>query len=134
MRMEMSFPGGLRVDTEMKGFTVSTDQPVKVGGEGSAPAPFDLFLVSIGTCAGLYVLQFCERRGIDTGRLGVAMETTWDPESRRVTTIRIEVRLPADFPEKYIPAVRRAVDQCAVKRHMFEPPEFEIEATLEEPT
>ena len=130
MHMEMSFPGGLRVDTEIKGFTVLTDQPEKVGGAGSAPTPFDLFLASLGTCAGIYVLQFCKKRDIDTGQLGVSMETIRDPDTRHIVTIRIEVRLPEGFPEKYIPAVKRAVDQCTVKRHILEPPEFVVEAQV----
>ena len=130
MHMEMSFPEGLRVDAEIKGFTVKTDQPEKVGGGGSAPAPFDLFLASLGTCAGLFVLQFCQKRDIDTGQLGVSMETVKDPDTRRITTIRFDVRLPAGFPEKYIPAVERAVHQCTVKRHILEPPDFEVEARI----
>lgn len=130
MRVEMSFPGGLRVDADLKGFTVETDQPEKAGGTGSAPAPFDLFIASIGTCAGLYVLQFCKMRDIDTRRLGVSMETIRDPETRRIVTISIEVRLPEGFPEKYLPAVERAVHQCTVKRHMLEPPEFLVETKI----
>ena len=130
MHVEMSFPGGLEVNAEVKGFTVRTDQPEKVGGGGTAPAPFDLFLASLGTCAGLYVLQFCKKRDIDTSQLGVSMETIKDPETRRIATIRIDVRLPEGFPEKYIPAVRRAVDQCTVKRQILEPPEFVVEAKV----
>lgn len=130
MHVEMSFPGGLRVDTEIKGFTIETDQPEKVGGGGSAPAPFDLFLASLGTCAGLYVLQFCKKRDIDTSQLGVSMETFKDPDTRHIVTIRFDVRLPEGFPEKYIPAVERAVHQCTVKRHILEPPEFVVEAKI----
>jgi len=130
MQMEMSFPGGLEVNAEVKGFTIRTDQPEKVGGGGTAPTPFDLFLASIGTCAGLYVFQFCQKRDVDTSQLGVSMKTIKDPETRRIATIRIDVRLPEGFPDKYIPAVRRAVDQCAVKRHILEPPEFVVEAKV----
>ena len=130
MHVEMSFPGGLEVNAEVKGFTVRTDQPEKVGGGGTAPTPFDLFLASLGTCAGLYVLQFCKKRDIDTSQLGVSMETIKDLETRRIATIRIDVRLPEGFPEKYIPAVRRAVDQCTVKRQILEPPEFVVEARV----
>ncbi|TNF71804.1 MAG: osmotically inducible protein OsmC, partial [Acidobacteria bacterium] len=104
--------------------------PEKVGGGGSAPAPFDLFLASLGTCAGLYVLQFCKKRDIDTSQLGVSMETFKDPDTRHIVTIRFDVRLPEGFPEKYIPAVERAVHQCTVKRHILEPPEFVVEAKI----
>ena len=68
MEMEITFPGGARVDANFGGMTVKTDQPVQGGGQGSAPTPFATFLASIGTCAGIYVLGFCQQRGIPTER------------------------------------------------------------------
>jgi len=49
----VSFPAGKRADAQFKGFTIQTDQSPRGGGEGSAPEPFDLFLASIATCAGV---------------------------------------------------------------------------------
>lgn len=126
MNMEITFPGGLGVNAAFKGFTVPTDQPAEQGGGGSAPAPFDLFLASIGTCAGLYAVRFCQQRGIDTEGLGLTLATERDPEGKRIAAVRLELRLPDGFPEKYRDAVVRAVDQCAVKRHIVEPPRFEV--------
>ena len=126
MIMEITSPGGVRIEARYKGHTVATDQPVKAGGEDSAPAPFDLFLASIGTCAGYYAFQFCRQRDLSTDGLAVTLEPVHDPERHRVARIRIEVRLPATFPDKYRPAILRAIDQCAVKRHILEPPEFEV--------
>ena len=127
MQMEIEFSGGLQVDAKFKDQVVRTDQPVYAGGGGKAAAPFDLFLASIGTCAGFYAKQFCTQRNIDSEDLGVRLVAERDPERRRIGTIRIEIDLPAGFPEKYETAIRRAVDQCAVKRHILEPPEFEVE-------
>jgi putative redox protein len=126
MIMEITNPGGVRIEARYKGHTVVTDQPVKAGGEDSAPAPFDLFLASIGTCAGYYAFQFCQQREIPTDSLAVTLEPVHDPERHRVARIRIEVRLPPGFPDKYRPAILRAIDQCAVKRHIVESPEFEV--------
>lgn len=128
MLMEITSPGGVVVEARYKGHTITTDQPVKAGGGDSAPAPFDLFLASIGTCAGFYAFQFCRQREIPTDGLAVTLEPVHDPERHRVATVRIQVKLPADFPDKYRPAILRAIDQCAVKRHIVEPPEFEIVA------
>jgi len=128
MKMEVSFPGGARVHAHFKGHTLETDQPEKAGGDDSAPAPFDVFLASIATCTGYYALQFCKQREIGTADLGVTLEVIRDEERKRVGKIRLEIRLPEGFPEKYRQAIVRAVDQCAVKRHIMEPPEFEIEA------
>jgi ribosomal protein S12 methylthiotransferase accessory factor len=63
MEMVIDFPGGDRVDAHFGPFTVTTDQPSPEGDEGSAPTPFVVFPASIGTCAGIYALGFCRRRG-----------------------------------------------------------------------
>ena len=69
MEMEVFFPGGKKVNSTYNGFTVKTDQPKNEGGDGTAPEPYDLFLASIGTCAGVYVVYFCQERGIDTSQI-----------------------------------------------------------------
>lgn len=124
------FPGGKRVDAEYKGFLINTDQPVYAGGDGSAPAPFDLFLVSIATCAGIYVLSFCQNRGIPTEKAKVTMKTNRNPETKMIDKISLEVHLPLEFPEKYKQAIIRAVESCSVKEHMFRPPAFSIETKI----
>ena len=55
MEMEIFFEGNKKVSANLNGTIIRTDQPLQAGGNGSAPAPFDLFLASIGTCAGIYV-------------------------------------------------------------------------------
>ena len=126
MILEMSFPGGAAVDATFRSFTVRTDQPEKAGGGGTAAPPFDLFLASIGTCAAYYAMRFCEQRQIDVADLGVTLEPIREPDSKRIDRLRIDQRLPEGFPAKYRRAIERAVDQCAVKRHIVEPPEFEL--------
>lgn len=126
MSMKITFPGGLTVNAVFKGFTVTTDQRVENGGGGTAPEPFDLFLASLGTCAGFYALRFCQQRGIVTQGLGLTLVSEKDPEGKRLALVRLEIELPAGFPEKYREAVIRSVDQCAVKRHIVDPPRFEV--------
>ena len=58
MEMIVDFPGGARVDAHFGPYTVATDQPTMGGGTGSAPTPFAVFLASIATCAGIYVLGY----------------------------------------------------------------------------
>jgi ribosomal protein S12 methylthiotransferase accessory factor len=130
MEMQVSFPDNLKVVADFGGFTVETDQPVEAGGGGSAPAPFSLFIASIATCAGIYVLQFLQARGIDPSGAGLSLRTVRDWETGLVGEIEIDVRLPEEFPEKYRKAVVRAVDQCAVKRHLADPPEFSVRTVV----
>lgn len=130
--MKMTFPGGKRVDAEYQGFLIKTDQPLYAGGEGSAPAPFDLFLASIGTCAAYYVMAFCQKRGMPADKASVVMRTEKNPESRMIEKISIEVRLPKEFPEKYKKAVIRSVHKCSVEAHILKAPTFVIYTKIEE--
>jgi ribosomal protein S12 methylthiotransferase accessory factor len=126
--MSVTFPGGKRVNASYAGFTVRTDQPPDKGGDGWAPTPFDLFLASIATCAGIYVKGYCDARGIATEGLGLEMEIERDSDGRMVTRLVLEILLPEDFPEKHRDGVLRAAEHCTVTKHILSPPAFEIRA------
>ncbi len=122
MEMEITFPGGARVDANDGSFIVQTDQPPQGGGEGSAPTPFALFLASIGTCAGIYVLGFLRQRGLSTEGVRLAQRIQSNPLNGMVDQIDLEIQLPPDFPEKYRAPLVRAAELCAVKKHFDHPP------------
>ena len=126
MEMEVVFPGGRKVDANYNGFTIKTDQPTRGGGENSAPAPFDLFLASIGTCAGIYVLGFCQQRGISTDGVKIVQKMEFDPIKRGLGGITLEIQVPPEFPEQYKEAVIRSAELCAVKKYLHDPPKFNI--------
>ena len=122
----ISFPGGVAVDATYKGHSIRTDQPVDAGGEDSAMSPFDLFFASIATCMGFYALRFCQQRSLPTEGLGLTLDPIRDEEGKHVSVVRVSLQLPIGFPEKYRTAIERAVDHCAVKKHILEPPQFEL--------
>jgi len=124
--MEIVFPGNKKVDAIFNGQVIKTDQPVQAGGDGTAPAPFELFLASIGTCAGIYVLGFCQARGIPTDGIKLIQKMNYNFQKRLFDKIEIEIKLPPDFPEKYKAAVIHAADNCAVKKHLLNPPEIVV--------
>ncbi len=124
--LSVKFGDGLKVDVEYKGFVVRTDQPVRDGGDGTAPSPFDYFLVSLAACAGFYALAFCRERKISVEGLNVTMSAERGEASKMIDRIKIAVDLPADFPEKYKFALVKAIDHCTVKAHIMRPPQFEI--------
>jgi len=125
MEMIIDFPGGARVDAHFGPFTVPTDQPP----QSSAPTPFATFLASIGTCAGIYVLGFCRQRGIPAEGIRLVQSLQVNPMTGMVTKVNLDIQVPPDFPEKYKPALIRAADQCAVKKHFEQPPQIEVQAT-----
>ncbi len=124
--LKVVFGDGYRIDVAYKGFVVNTDQPIREGGAGAAPSPFDYFLVSLAACAGFYALAFCRERSIPVEGLGLTMTTERGEVSKMIDKITIAVDLPAGFPEKYRFALVKAVDHCTVKAHMLRPPQFEV--------
>lgn len=126
MDMEIIFPGGKKVDAQFKGLTIKTDQPINEGGEGSAPEPFSLFLASIGTCTGIYVLSFCQRNKIPTDNMKLNMTCEKNQKTHMIEDIQIDILLPKEFPEKYKNAIVKTAELCAVKRHIETPPKFTI--------
>ena len=130
MFLEITFPGGARVDAVSNGFVVRTDQPPEGGGEGSAPTPFSLFLASIGTCAGIYVLGFCRQRNIPVADIRIRQSVEFDSRTRMVERIDLDIDLPVDFPERYASALIRSAELCAVKKHLESPPEIKIQTHI----
>ncbi len=128
MEMLIDFPGGARVDAHFRGHTIRTDQPAGGGGEDSAPMPFEVFLSSIGTCAGIFILGFCRQRGISTEGIRIIQRNHASPMTGMVEKINLEIQVPPAFPKQYYDALVRSADLCKVKKTLENPPRFEIAA------
>lgn len=124
--MEITFDGNKVITAHHNGHIIRTDQPVSAGGDNSAPAPFDLFLASIGTCAGIYVKSFCDQRGIPTDGMKIIQTIEYNKEKRLPGRIKLEIQLPESFPDKYRDALITVAELCAVKRSIADPPVFEV--------
>jgi putative redox protein len=125
--IEVSFPAGAKITTQIGDHTIVTDQPVTNGGENSAPSPFDLFLASLATCAGFYAAAFCQKRGISMQGFGLRMHCQKSEGSKLYDHIAFEVTLPPGFPEDQIKALSRSIDLCTVRQHILHSPAFEIQ-------
>jgi putative redox protein len=128
--MEITFDGGKVVTAHSHGHIIRTDQPVKSGGQDSAPSPYELFLASIGTCAGIYVKSFCDNRNIPAENIKIIQTAEYKEGSDLPVHIKIDIKLPADFPEKYKAALISVAELCKVKKTIASPPVFEIVSSV----
>ncbi|MCJ2533656.1 MAG: OsmC family protein [Candidatus Thermoplasmatota archaeon] len=127
MEMKISFQGGKKVEANYKDFTIKTDQPICEGGEWTAPEPFSLFIASIGTCTGVYVLSFCQKRNISTDNISLMLKLEKNKDTHMIEKISIEIQVPEDFPENYKKAIVKTANLCTVKKHLDNPPEIDID-------
>ena len=122
MEMIIDFPGDARVDAHFGPFSIKTDQPP----DASAPSPFATFLASIGTCAGIYVLGFCQKRGLPTKDIKIVQRMHSNQSNGLVGKIDLEIQVPETFPDKYRPSLIKSAELCAVKKHLENPPQFNV--------
>ncbi len=132
MEMTISFPGGKKIYADYNGFVVGTDYAKNDGGEESAPTPYSLFIASIGTCAGAYILDFCHERGIDPSGIKLQLQCERNEKTHLAELINLHIDLPLAFPVKYKAAVIKTANLCTVKRNILEPPKFSITAKIRE--
>lgn len=118
MSIEVYFAGPKKVHARLEGFTIETDQPVRAGGEGSAPTPFALFLSSLATCAGIYIKGFCDQRSLPSEDIKLTLDYIVDPVTKNIGKFIIKIIVPDGFPEKYDNALIQSASLCAVKRHL----------------
>jgi uncharacterized OsmC-like protein len=128
MEMQITFPGGKRVNSTYKGYTVKTDQPRSEGGEGTAPEPYDLFLSSLGTCAGVYLVYFCDARNISMEGIAMNVTVEHNQKTHMMEKVTIHIGFPGHFPQKYRKAAVKAAEMCTVKRSLLNPPEIQVHA------
>lgn len=124
----ITLPHQRRVDAQVGKHVVHTDQPLDNGGEDLAPSPFELFLASLGTCAGIFVQGFCAKRGLSTEGITLVERPSYGADGV-LLRVDIELKLPASFPEKYRDAVVRVAQECSVKKAIAAQPQFTVHAS-----
>ncbi len=127
MEIKVNFLDKLRLEAKFDDFTVISDQPIRYKGDGSAPSPFDYFLVSSALCAAYFVKLYCETRNISTENIRLSQNNIVDPENRYQQIFKIQVELPSDIPEVDRRGILRSIERCTVKKVVQEGPEFVIE-------
>lgn len=130
MEINVTLEDGKRVATRIGNHAIVTDQPTKYGGHDSAPAPFDLFLASIATCAGFFVKSYCDSKGIDASGIDLVMTPQVDEKTKQVTGFVTTINVPPSLPEKVHSALQRAAQQCTVKKTINAHPEFSVETVV----
>ncbi len=114
----IGFPGGKKVDVSIGPFLIKTDQTLENGGEETAPEPFDLFLASLGACAGIYAKSFCDSRKLNTNGMQLTQDVEFNDKTGMIEKIHLKLQVPEDFPEKYLGAIAKSMKGCAVKKHL----------------
>jgi ribosomal protein S12 methylthiotransferase accessory factor len=127
MEIKVNFLDKLRLEAKFDDFTVIADQPIRYKGDGSAPGPFDYFLVSSALCAAYFVKLYCETRNISTENIRLSHNNIVDPENRYKQIFKIQVELPGEISPIDRQGILHSIERCSVKKVVQAGPEFVIE-------
>ena len=128
MEIKVNFLDNLRLQASFDDFKITTDQPVRYKGDGSAPSPFDYFLASSALCAAYFVKVYCKARDLPTEDIVIKQNNVIDPEDRYAQLFKIDAQIPESFSEKHRQGIIKAMDRCTVKKVIQTGPGFAIEA------
>jgi putative redox protein len=109
-----SIPGTLRTDVLVNDrFHLVTDEPVDVGGDGSAPAPHELFPAALASCIATTLAMYARTKGWDLGEVVVDVDYDHRSTPRR---FEVEIRLGGDLSDEQLRRLEKVAEACPVRR------------------
>ncbi len=109
-----SVAGTLRQDVLIDGrHQLFTDEPEHLGGEGSAPAPHELFPAAIASCVSTTMLMYARTKGWELGEVTVDVEYDNTSTPRR---FEIAIRVDGDLGPDQLARLEKVAAACPVRR------------------
>lgn len=124
-----SIPGTLRQEVVIDGqHRLITDEPVRLGGDASAPAPHELLPAALAACISTNLVMYARTKGWGLGDVFVAVDYDHRSTPRRFD---VSIRLTGDFDDAQLARLEKVARSCPVRRSIEAGFEFAetIEAT-----
>ena len=96
-------------------FVLETDEPERVGGDDTAPAPHELLGAALASCVSTTIAMYARTKGWELS--DVLVEVEYDPQATP-RQFRVDVRLDGDYDADQIARLERAAATCPVRRSL----------------
>jgi len=109
-----SIPGTLRQELVIDGkHRLITDEPVELGGDGSAPAPHELLPAALASCISTTLVMYARRKDWELGEVRVDVSYNHRATPRRAD---IRISLAADLSTEQLELLEKVAAACPVRR------------------
>jgi putative redox protein len=109
-----SIPGTLRQEVVIGGqHRLITDQPERLGGDGSGPSPHELFPAALAACVTVTLVQYGRTKGWELGDVRVAVDYDHHSTPRRFD---VAVELAGDVSDAQLERLARVARACPLRR------------------
>jgi putative redox protein len=127
---EIKYIDGKKFSAQNRTHAVIIDQPEDNGGNDQGPTPPELFVDSLGSCIGVYVLAFCKNTGLDPSGMKIILD--WEKASdkpSRIKSISAKIDLPNTDVGPRKAALLKVAESCMIHETIKHQPEIKIELT-----
>lgn len=124
MEVTIQHLGDVKFEASARGHRVICDQPPDNGGSDAGMTPPEYLLVSLGTCAGFYAVQYLKTRSLPSQGLEVKVSAEKARQPARLAQFRIEVTVPG-LDSTHQAGVLRAVKACLIHNTLINAPAIE---------
>jgi putative redox protein len=128
MHSDTRYLAGKKFETIVGRHRIITDQPAAAGGTDAGPAPPELLLASLGSCAGHYAVEYLQTRSLDATELEIRVSASKGTSPARLASFRIEVNVPG-IDERHQQGLFRAVKTCLIHNTLLTGPILEVVVT-----
>jgi putative redox protein len=109
-----SIPGTLRQEVTIDGkHRLITDEPERLGGEGSGPAPHELFPAALAGCVSTTLVMYARTKEWDIGEVFVSVEYDNHSTPRR---FEVAIELDGDLTDDQLARLEKVAASCPVRR------------------
>ena len=109
-----SIPGTLRQEVAIDGqHRLITDEPEHLGGEGSGPAPHELFPAALAACVSTTIVMYARTKSWPLDAVEVDVDYDHQATPRRFT---IDIRLAGDLSAEQVERLESVAAKCPVRR------------------
>ena len=91
------------------------------------PLPVEMLCVSLGSCIGLMVDEYCRRNSYTDGNVLLSLTYQMGGTPKRIEVITLDIELPKDFPPEKRKTVLKIAQACPIHATLSHPPKIDID-------
>jgi len=127
MEVTVEYLGAAQFEVRARNHKVACDQPEENGGFNEGMTPPELFLASLGTCAGYYAAEYLKARQLPTEGMRIHVTAEKAKSPARLSSFLIKVHLAAALDDQRKIGLLRAIRNCLIHNTLLNPPKIELQ-------
>jgi putative redox protein len=126
MEMKIAYKGKKKFVVTTRGHQLLVDQPIEDEGSDEGMTPPEIFVASLASCMGVYVLNYCKNIGINPNDMILSVEWEKATNPARLSYIKVDIKLPKIKAKEKEKAIIKVAEHCLVHNTINSPPQISI--------